>query len=133
MNRSFWQLLRPLNVVFVIITLGIVVGGKWLESKSVDQTALLAGNLIIFAATLCSMLLVYRGTHSSNPQATVRSLYLSFMIKFFVIAITAFVYIMANKKDVNKPALVACAGLYIIYTWFEVSALMKTLKKKQNA
>jgi len=38
-----------------------------------------------------------------------------------------------NKKDVNKPGLFFCMGLYIVYTFIEVSGLMKVNKQKTNA
>ena len=55
------------------------------------------------------------------------------MIKFFICAIAAFVYIMAAKKNVNKPGLFICMGLYIVYTSLEISSVMKLLKQKKNA
>jgi hypothetical protein len=55
------------------------------------------------------------------------------MIKFFLIAIAAFVYIMVAKKNLNKPALITCMGLYLVYTFVEVSSLQKLLKQKKNA
>jgi hypothetical protein len=50
-----------------------------------------------------------------------------------VIAIAAFIYIQMAKKEVNKPALFACMGLYLVYTFIEISTLTKMLKQKKNA
>ena len=41
--------------------------------------------------------------------------------------------IEGNKKEVNKPGLFFCMGLYIVYTFIEVSGLMKVNKQKTNA
>ena len=60
-------------------------------------------------------------------------MYGSFMIKFFLIAIVAFVYIMVARKNVNKPGLIVCGLLYIVYTVLETGALMKLLKQRKNA
>ena len=103
-----------------------------MEKQGVDQSVLIIGNLLLFLATMGSVIISWRGVTSSNPQASVRSMYGSFIIKFFGIAIAAFVYIMMAKKNVNKPALITCAGLYIVYTFIEVSVLTKMLKKKKN-
>ena len=54
------------------------------------------------------------------------------MIKFFVCLIAAFIYFMLAKKNVNKPALIICMGLYIVYTVLEVAALQKLLKQKNK-
>jgi hypothetical protein len=40
---------------------------------------------------------------------------------------------MITKKEVNKPALFTCVGIYFIYTFIEIAALMKLLKEKKNA
>jgi len=101
-----------------------------LDKWGVDQGVLIIGNLILFAVTIISYTISLRGLRSSNPYAVVRSVYGSFIIKFFVCAIAAFAYIMVVKKNVNKPALFACMGLYIVYTFLEVSVLTKLSKQK---
>jgi len=34
---------------------------------------------------------------------------------------------------VNKAALFTCIGLYFVYTFIEISVLLKLLKQKKNA
>jgi hypothetical protein len=48
------------------------------------------------------------------------------------VIIAAFIYIMLAKKNVNKPALGVCAGLYIIYTVLETTRLTRLLRTKKN-
>ncbi len=133
MNKASRQTLRPLLLVFIFSTALLISFKNSLTKNDIDQSVLLAGNLVIFFATLGSIFISLRSDRSPNPQASVRSVYISFMIKFFLIAITAFAYIISVKKEVNKPALIACAGLYIIYTFIEVAALTRMLKNKKNA
>ena len=102
---------------------------KW----GVDQTVVVIGNLILFLVTSVSFAISYRGLKSANPNAFVRSVYGSVMIKFFVFAIAAFIYIQSAKAAVNKPGLFICMGLYLVYTFLEVSALTKMLRKKADA
>ena len=104
-----------------------------LDDANIDGIVLLVGNFILFAVTAFSFWLTNRSFTSSNPQAFVRAIYGSFMIKFFVVAIAAFIYIMVTKKNVNKPALLICGGLYILYTAFEIGTLLQLLKKRKNA
>jgi len=68
----------------------------------------------------------------NSPQAAVRAMYMSFMMKFFVLAIAAFVYIMVAKKNVNTSGLIVCAGLYILYTFFETRALMRMARQAKH-
>ena len=133
MNKSSLKPIRPLLVFFVVLTGLFVAGKNMLEKWGLDQDVLILGNLLLFVVTLSSYLVTYKGLNSSNPQAFVRSMYGSFMIKFFIIAIAAFIYIRVTGKTVNKSALFTCMGLYLVYTFIEVSVLTKLLKEKKNA
>lgn len=133
MNKSLLQALRPLLIIFVFINAFCLTGKAWLVKNGINQEVLLAGNLLLFGVSFAAFFITHRAVRSENPQAFVRAMYGSFMIKFFVVAIVAFIYIMVVKKNVNKPALIACAGLYIIYTFIETKALVKLLKQKKNA
>jgi F0F1-type ATP synthase assembly protein I len=123
----------PVIILFIVLN-GFFVAGKSILAKwGADQSVLILGNLILFLATLLSYQFSIRGLKSDNPQAVVRSVYGSFIIKFFVCIIAAFAYIMSVKKNVNKPALFTCMGLYLVYTFLEVSVLTKLSKQKKNA
>jgi hypothetical protein len=133
MIRNSFAPLRPMILVFILLN-GFFISGKNLLAKwETDQSVLIIGNLVLFGASLLSFLLARRSLRSANPNAFVRAMYMSFMIKFFICAGAAFIYIMSAKKDVNKPALFICMGLYIVYTFIEVSSLTKLLKKLKNA
>lgn len=127
------KLLAPVIILFVILNGFFIAGKSFLDKWNIDQSVLIIGNLILFAITLVSFYIGKKGLQTNNPQAFVRSVYSSFIIKFFVIVVAAFVYIMMAKKDVNKPALIICMLLYIVYTFFEVRTLMKLSKQKRNA
>ena len=126
---------QTFSVFFAVIFILIVILDrlKIFDKNGIDSTVILAGNFILFIATALSFWISQRSFHSTNPNASVRGMYGSFMIKFFVCLIAAFIYIMIAKKNVNKPALIICMGLYIVYTVMEVSALQKLLKQKKNA
>lgn len=133
MNQTSRASLRPMIVLFVVLNAFFIAGKNMLARWGVDQSVVIAGNLILFTVSLASFLLTRRSLASANPSAFVRAIYGSFIIKFFVCAVAAFVYIMAVKKQVSKPALITCMGLYIVYTAIEVSALTKLLKQRKNA
>jgi len=125
--------LLPLVIVFILLN-GFFFGGKnFLERNGFDQSVLIIGNGILFLATLLSFFFARRGLTSHNAQAFVRSVYLSIMAKLFVCLIAALIYIALFRKGLNKPALFACMGLYLVYTFIEVSVLTKLLKEKKNA
>lgn len=74
-----------------------------------------------------------KGIRSPDPQKFVRGVYASMMIKMFICMIAILIYIVLNKKNINKPALFTSMGIYIFYTVIEVSGLMKAARKNTNA
>jgi len=133
MNRTSLKLLRPMILIFIFLNAFFLLGRDWLAKKDIDQDVLIIGNLLLFLVSLITFLITHRSLQSKNPNAFVRAMYGGFIIKFFVVAIAAFIYIMMAKKNVNKTALFSCMGLYIVYTFFEVSSLLRVLKQKKNA
>ncbi len=133
MNKNSLQLIKPLILLIDAVSAFADTGKHWLEKQGIQQDVVLVGNLVLFAVSLLAYYINVQSVKSSNPQSSVRAMYGSFMLKFFVIAIVAFVYIMMTKKNVNKPGLMICAGLYIIYTALETRALMRLMKERKNA
>ncbi|HEX2847078.1 MAG TPA: hypothetical protein VHN59_11055 [Chitinophagaceae bacterium] len=132
MNQSKWAPLRPMMLAFVMLSAFFVIGKNLLAEKGIDSQVLIAGNLLLFGVSFLSFVLTQRSFQAKNPHVFVRAIYSSFIIKFFVLAAAAFIYIMVTGKNVNKPALFGCMGLYILYTVFEVSSLRRSLKQKAN-
>ena len=133
MNRTSLQLLRPMILVFILLNVFLITTRQWIVNKGADQEVLIIGNLLLFVVSVITFLTTHRSLQSSNPNAFVRAMYGGFIIKFFAVAIAAFIYIMATKKNVNKPALFGCMLLYVVYTFIEVKTLMGVLKQKKNA
>jgi hypothetical protein len=125
--------LRPVFLLFVVLTALFVSAKSMLTRRNVDQDVLIIGNLLLLVVTVLSYLLLYRGIQSVNPHSFVRAMYLSFIIKFFIIVLAAALYILIAKSNVNKPALIICLFLYLVYTFIEVSVLTKMMKQKKNA
>ncbi|HEX5653054.1 MAG TPA: hypothetical protein VFX58_08270 [Chitinophagaceae bacterium] len=132
MNHSL-KFIRPLIILFIVVNAFFLMAKNLLFSWGVDRDVLIAGNLLVFLTVLVSFFLLQKAIYSSNPQAFVRAMYGSFIIKFFVLALAAFIYIQVTKKNVNKQALFGSIGIYFIYTFIEISALMKLMKQKKNA
>lgn len=133
MNKNALQFIRPSLIVFAAATAFFITGKTFLEKNGFSQHVLIFGNLVLFGASLVAFYIYYTALKANKPQAFVRAMYGSFMARFFIVAIAAFIYISIAKKDVNKPALIACAVLYILYSFIEIRALTKLLKGKKNA
>jgi hypothetical protein len=133
MIKRRFKAFTPVVVFFVALNAFFISGRNMLHRWNVDQEVLIIGNLLLFVITLLSFFLAQRGLKNPNPHAFVRAVITSIMIKLFVCIIAAFVYISIYKANLNKPALFTCMGLYLVYTFMEVSVLMKLLKQKTNA
>jgi len=126
---------KPLFIIvilFVILNAFFIIGKSTLVRWGVDQNVLLIGNLVLFLITMMSALIAIRNLNSPNPHAFVRGVFGSITIKLFAAMIAALVYIAMYKKELNKPALFTLMGLYLLYTFLEVSSLTKLLKKHPN-
>ena len=132
-TRRRFKALLPLIVLFVVLILFFVLGDALLKKWGADQPVLITGTLIIFLVTWLSFTVTAGGIHNPNPHAFVRSVYISFLIKFFLFIIAAFIYIFMYRKGLNKPSLFGCMGIFLVYTFMEVAALMKLLKEEKNA
>jgi hypothetical protein len=122
----------PIVLFFLGLSIAFLAGGRMLDRWNTDQGVLIGGNVLLFGITFLSFTLAQKGLKSTNPHAFVRSVYSSIMIKLFACLIAAFIYISINKANLNKPAFFTCMGLYLVYTFMEVSVLMKMLKHKEQ-
>jgi Ca2+/Na+ antiporter len=132
MNRSSPKPFLPILILFIVLN-GFFVGGRNMLTRwQTDQNVLIIGNILLLVITLVSFLVAKQGLSNKNPHAFVRSVMGAIMIKMFIFIIAAFIYIAIYKRNLNKPALFTLMGLYLVYTFIEVSVLTKMLKQKNN-
>ncbi len=115
--------------LFLLTSLIFLLSKFLFPGKAVNYNVLIYGNLLLFIVSWISVRMSTRAVVHKNVQVFLRLVYGSFLMKFFVLAIAAFVYISIFKKEVNKAALFGCFGLYIIYTCIEVRSVLKQSKK----
>lgn len=120
-----------MQVIFLFLTLSLLFFAlKYLfPETAVKYNVLLWGNLLLFVVAWISIRMSTRAVSHKNVQVFLRLMYGSFILKFFVLAIAAFIYISIFKKEVNKAALFGCFGLYILYTFIEVRSVLQQSKK----
>ena len=133
MNKQSFRSFFPAIMIFLVLNSVFLILMKKFEAWGFDYSVLVIGNLLVFGISFLSYWMAVRGLTTKNNHAFFRWVYGSVMLKLFLLAGVAFAYIMMNQKEVNKPGLFFCMGLYIIYTFIEVSALMKVNKQKTNA
>jgi ACR3 family arsenite efflux pump ArsB len=132
MKENRFAALRPLILLFILLTAFFVAGKNVLAKWNADQDVLIIGNLTLFLTTLLSFLILYRGLNQGNTQAFIRMIYTSFIAKFFIVIVAVFLY-ATLAKELNKAGVIICMFIYLLYTFMEVSALTRLLKRKKNA
>lgn len=127
--RNRFREFAPIVLLFIVLNGFFIAGSASLQKWNVDQSLVIAGNLLLFAITFVSFLVAERGLQKENPNAFVRSIYTSMMVKLFIALFAALIYIAINRKGLNKPGLFTLMGLYLVYTFLEVRVLTRLLKK----
>jgi|SRR5579859_5494190 len=128
-GRSF----LPILFIFLLTSLLFLAGWSVLAGWNIDGSVLLVGNAILFAATVISFYLYVRALRDANVQVFLRMLYLSLLVKMVFSLAATLLYVFLAGKAVNKGAIMACFGLYIVYTFAEVKIIMRLSKSQKNA
>lgn len=131
MNQPSWKSLRPMFLVFIILNTLFIAGKSFLVKKGIDQSVVLIGNVVLFLVTFVAFHLTRRSLNNKNPHVFVRAVYTGFIVKFFIVVIAAFIYFQLAEQ-ISKPALFVVLVLYLVYTFIEVSALLRLLKGQKN-
>jgi hypothetical protein len=121
MGKQKWI---PLVGMFTIVTLVGLLAKDWLQSAGVAVNVLLGGNGLLFAASMLSFLMYQRAMHTDKPFGFVNRVYAGFMVKFFILIIGVMLYFFL-AKEVNKPAVFICMGLYLVYNFLGTSQVVK--------
>ena len=136
MKPSPFRAFVPVVVVFVLISSSFIVAGKMLVRLGVDPGLVITGNCILFGVTIASFSLFKKALFAHNTHAFLRNLYSALILKFFIVAAVAFVYIYATGGALNKAGFLILTGLYFLYMFFEVAILMnlsRQIRQDKNA
>ena len=122
----------PLVILFLVTAASIYAFRNFLELHGFDCLVFRGGNVFIYLVTAVSMVMLTKGLNAANTNAFLRNVYSGILIKLFACAGAAFTYILVSGKNLNKPALFASMGFYLVYTFVELSVMMKQTNVKKN-
>lgn len=129
LSRAF----SPVIIVFIVTTIILVVVPDLSFLWQMNKTVMIVGNAILFIATTISFLLFARSLGNSNVHGFMRMIYGGMFAKMLICLFAAVIYIMAVKKGVSKGAIFGCMFLYFVYTFLEISIIMKLSRKDRYA
>ena len=121
----------PIVLIFVAVTALLFIPVSLDMLWNMDRSVMIAGNIILFAATFISFQLYKRSLANNNVHAFMRMIYGGMFAKMMICLFAALIYIMIAKKNVSKGAIFGLMFLYFVYTFVEMSIILK-LSRKQN-
>ena len=121
----------PILVIFLAVNALLIAAPSLDFLWNMDRNVMLAGNLILFISTFISFQLYRKSLSNNNAHAFLRMIYGGMFAKMMICLVAAVAYIMAVKKDVSKGAVFGCMFLYFVYTFVEISIIMKLSRKEK--
>lgn len=121
----------PILIIFIVTTALFITIPSLDFLWNMDRMVMIIGNLIIFTATLISFRLYRRSLENNNVHAFLRMIYGGMFAKMMICMFAALIYIMIVKKDVSKGAIFGCMFLYFVYTFTEISIILKLSRKQK--
>jgi len=128
LNRPF----LPVIIVFLVVSVIVYAGSDIIQDWGINPVVVLAGNLILMLATSISWFFLVRSLKNNRPAVFMRNIYSGMMLKMFICLIAALLYILRMKKEVSLGAILTLMFLYFLYTFLEISILMKLSNKNKN-
>jgi len=122
----------PLVFIFLLVGAVILLSRNFLEQKGIDWQVISGGNLVIYLITIVSLHLLTKGLDAVNTQAFLRNAYSGILLKLMACAGAAFIYIVIAGDHINKPSIFIMMGLYLVYTFVEMTIVMKHSKRKKD-
>jgi hypothetical protein len=123
----------PIVLIFAVTTLLFLAVPSLKFLWNMDKRVMIAGNCILFVATFISFYFYSRSLSNNNVHAFLRMIYGGMFAKMMICLFAALIYIMIVKKDVSKGAIFGCMFLYFVYTFVEISIVMKLSRKERYA
>jgi hypothetical protein len=119
----------PIILIFLFTTALLVAVPSLDFLWHMNKVVMLVGNAILFLATFISFRLYIRSLSNNNVHAFLRMIYGGMFAKMMICLFAAVIYIMIVKKDVSKGAVFGLMFLYFVYTFVEISIVMKLSRK----
>jgi hypothetical protein len=112
--------LLPVLLLFALTNAVLIFSYAYFKDSTVFKfNFILVVNLMLLSMSIFNFFRL-KMIVASNPNAMVRSVMLGTLIKMVVFAGAALAYATQKKAAVGYPTLLACMGLYLVYTWLEM-------------
>ena len=131
-SKSITRAFIPLLIIFIVSTVIIIAAPSLEFLWGMTKSVMLVGNTILFVATAFSFYLFQQSLQSKNVQASFRMIYGGMFAKMMICLFAVLIYIMVAQK-VSRGGVFGCMFLYFLYTFVEVSIILKLSRKIKDA
>ncbi len=115
-------------IVTVFVLLGAGFYAMKIYAPRFDFVGLEIGNLVMALLSLLAYLLVKKQM-DGKPQAFVRGVYSSSLLKLMVCMASILAYVLLNRAHIHKPTVFMLFGIYATYTIIETWLLSKLVRE----
>lgn len=129
---SFIKKISLLLLLFVVVNSLCLLFLQQLLSHNIDAKVIMTANTLLFVVSLIGLVLQTKSLNSKNANAAIRGVMGATILKLFVLAVTAVLYIFIEKQNSNVGAIIISMVLYIIYTVIEIKTALK-INRQQRA
>jgi hypothetical protein len=113
--------LIPILLLFVLTNTILLFSNTYYGISDVFKFKfIMVVNLMLFMMSVFSFYRI-RKIDYSNPRSVVNSVMIGTLLKMVVFAGAALAYASQKIPPVGMPTLLCSMGLYLIYTWLEIS------------
>ena len=124
-KKHFSKALLPLTILFIVIDGTILYLHSYFTTTQVDLKAVFVCNCLLFILSVLSLSMHSKANDPTNGNAMVRSVMGGTLLKLFVLATTAFIYLFIKKgTDVTYTIFIGMF-MYLVYTALEVRTALK--------
>ena len=132
MQSSFIKKISLLLTVFLIVSAIIIIFQQKLFAAKINVVAVAVANVLLFAVSVMGLALQTKNISSKNANAAIRGVMAATILKLFVLAVAAALYIFIENKNANFATIIISMFLYIVYTIIEIKTALK-INQQQRA
>lgn len=119
----------PMFIFFITVNSFCLLFKDWLTAKGTDPVVLGIGNCILFILSVIIFFMQKKSLQNTNPNVFVRAIMGGTLLKLIVIAGTVVIYLISAGEKKSIYAVIACMGLYFVYTFIEVKTVSRINKE----
>ena len=124
-TKHLSKFILPLFIMFIVLDAAILYWHSYFTTTDVDLMAIFVSNCMLFVLSVLSLAMHGKAIDQKNANAMVTSVMGATLLKLFVIATAAFIYLFMKKASNVTYTLFIVMFMYMIYTALEVRTALK--------